>query len=62
MRHTTMNTITQVDLDTEIQDVRANLDKIRATVKSVRQGILSRNPNAFDKLNIDATVRNFPAK
>lgn len=51
-----MNTITQVDLDAEIQDVQARLDKISTTVKSVRQDILSRNPNAFDKLNNSHTA------
>ncbi len=54
MEHKIMSINTQVDLDTEIQVIRSNLDHIRSVVNSVRQDILRRNPNAFDNLNMNA--------
>lgn len=62
MEHKIMSINTQLDLDTEIQVIRSNLDHIRSVVNSVRQDILRRNPNAFANLNTDATVRNISAK
>jgi len=45
------------DWETQLQEIRASMQRIQTVVETVKQDILRRNPHAFDNMPVNCATK-----